>query len=570
MTLSSQSAREEQLERDLDTELRHIVGVGNEEYERALAVHGPLPTAMFNKYVELVDRSGVIEQLEKWREGARKNTAGRKSVIPFRAVLVIELLTIVWGHGAHYEETARTLKYRLTPDQYDALGIRWEDASTKRWYHRLWRAKRRMLKLLDPWHATDKRKRLSGTEFLAAQEKYDALRDDRLYWVAQALLDASVALLPSRYRDRYRGDVALDSTLMRICGSPNATSDPDQRRANVDFSSGTYTHAHREDVSRDRAKAGYELDVVQMMDVRGYEGHPAFARLITGIGFHRPGEIKTGPRLAMEQHSRQFSQRGLVAADRAFNNLRPERLQLPLRRDGWETIFDFTSTQLGKQATVHGTPVIMVDGRLYVHYIPDELIYCTRWFAEGKPNPRTGEIYTKERVGELIAARRQYELKRHGSPDAEGYQRYTYPEPTAYVAYDPATRRKTKSTLRGSVTIPPQDEVVKHIQRYAWKSPEWHRAYGQRNQVESANKHLKEARFTDFDQPQKRLGRGYAFQFLAAALMCVSANLRRLVTALRIEFTSVSKTRSRRRRDPAGVPLGKSAERTAHALAPPV
>lgn len=79
------------------------------------------------------------------------------------------------------------------------------------------------------------------------------------------------------------------------------------------------------------------------------------------------------------------------------------------------------------------------------------------------------------------------------------------------------------------------------------------RTYGQRNQVESANKHLKDVRFTDLSEPKKRTARGYAVQFLASALACVAANIRRLVSALRDEFSiATPSTRSRRRTDPRG------------------
>ncbi|WP_217583724.1 hypothetical protein [Microbacterium sp. GbtcB4] len=41
---------------DLDVELRDIVGVGNFEYQRAMAVTGPMPMAMFNNYVNIIDK----------------------------------------------------------------------------------------------------------------------------------------------------------------------------------------------------------------------------------------------------------------------------------------------------------------------------------------------------------------------------------------------------------------------------------------------------------------------------------------------------------------------------------
>lgn len=273
----------------------------------------------------------------------------------------------------------------------------------------------------------------------------------------------------------------------------------------------------------------------------------------------------------MQQHSRNFTQRGIYAADRAFNNLKPERLQLPLRADRWEAAFDYRSDQLGHQTPLHGRPVIMVDGALYVHFMPENLRNFTRHHANSLPDPETGAPYTQERLAALMQSREPYRLKAHGRADADGYQRFTYPDPRRYMAYDPATGKRVRNnTLTGSVTVPPQPDIVKHLQKYPWQSPDWHRVYGQRNQVESANKHLKDVRYTDLAQPKKRSARGYAFQFLTAALMCVSSNIRRLVTALREEFSPkrTPATRARRRTDPDGTPLDVSSV-PMRTLAPP-
>ncbi|GAA3658487.1 hypothetical protein GCM10022202_18740 [Microbacterium marinilacus] len=102
-----------------------------------------------------------------------------------------------------------------------------------------------------------------------------------------------------------------------------------------------------------------------------------------------------------------------------------------------------------------------------------------------------------------------------------------------HVAFDPATGKRVRSTLTGSVTIPPQVDIVKHLQRHPWGSEAWVKAYGQRNHVESSNKHLKDGRFTDLGDPKKRAGRGYAFQFLASSIAVVASSIRRIVTALR-------------------------------------
>ncbi|GAA3663334.1 hypothetical protein [Microbacterium marinilacus] len=539
----------------IDGFMRDLLGVSDDDYERSLSTRTQLPMAMFNSLLALIDRSGVVEQIASWENDTRKSAAGRKPLIPARAVLMLDLLSWLWGHGAHFEELARTLAYRLSPEQFVALGIRRDNAAPGVWYDRAWRAKHRLTRLLDPYHATQKRKRLSSDEFAEAQAAYDKERDTRLYTIAQALVRASVGMMPARYHERYRHDVALDSTLVEILGRAETNPRSGARR-NVDFTAGTYNHAHRDDTSSERPKPGFELDTVTMVDAKRQIDLDAgrkpafFPQLITGIAFHRPGMITRGPLKAMQQHSRTFRKAGVCIADRAFNNLQPDSFQLPIRRLGWETVFDYRKNQVGHQASVEGKPIIMVDGQLYVHYMPERLRHITRWHANDEKDPSTGRVPTSEERAAAITAREPYRLKPHGrGADKDGYQRFTYPDPHSYMAFDPATGKHVRRpSLTGSVTIPPQADIVKHLQRHPWGSEAWVKTYGQRNHVESSNKHLKDGRFTDLGDPKKRAGRGYAFQFLASSMAVVASNIRRIVTALRREAREATTPKTRKPR----------------------
>lgn len=148
---------------------------------------------------------------------------------------------------------------------------------------------------------------------------------------------------------------------------------------NVDFSAGTYDHSHRDDKPNTPPRAAYEVDIVTMMDTEEYDEkrHPAFARVITGVGFHRRGRITSEPREATFQHDRNFSERGIAAADRAFNGMESENFSRPLRMDGFEFAYFYKKDQLGLQATVPGLPLIVVDGALYVKYMPKRLQHIT-------------------------------------------------------------------------------------------------------------------------------------------------------------------------------------------------
>lgn len=586
-------------ELNLDTELRNVIGVGHFAYKRAMAVTGEMPMDLFNTFMDIVDRSGVPQALETWARHPRKKASGRKALIPFRVVLVVELICAVWNKGAQYAEFADTLAHRLTPNQFEALGIQWEETNEDTWYHRLWRANKRLTKLVDPYYLTQKRRRITLAEQVIADAARDESRADRARWMRQALVDASVALLPQRYRDRYTGDVAVDSTEVPILGRVHSRATtkvrnglplhhPDVREAskslspgglltNVDFSAGTYDRSHREDKLNEAPRPAYEMDIVTMMDTKGYDHHPAFARLITGVGFHRPGKISDEPREAMHQHSRTFPQRGIAAADRAFNGMASENFAQACRADGWEFAFDYKKKQFGIQASVPGLPIIVVDGALYVEYMPKELKFMTRWFHLGELNTETGLPVTWTDVERAIEARKPYAMKRHGDISTNernrGDQRFTYPDPKTYMAYDPATGKRippSKNTLRGSVTIHPYPEVARHLQRHAWGTAEWRKAYGQRNQVESVNKGIKHTRFTDLESEAKRPGRGEAYQSIATALMAVAHNVRVLVSALVQECTPAGRRRRKSRKKFSAEDMRNVRPATVGAPAPPV
>jgi hypothetical protein len=154
-----------------------------------------------------------------------------------------------------------------------------------------------------------------------------------------------------------------------------------------------------------------------------------------------------------------------------------------------------------------------------------------------------------------------------------GDQRFTYPDPRTYMAYDTATGRRippSKNTLRGSVTIHPYPEVARHLQRHAWGTAEWRKASGQRNQVESVNKGIKHTRFTDLESEAKRPGRGEAYQSIATAVMAVAHNVRVLVSALVQECTPAGRRRRKSRKKFSAEDMRNVRPATVGAPAPPV
>ena len=194
--------------------------------------------------------------------------------------------------------------------------------------------------------------------------------------------------------------------------------------------------------------------------------------------------------------------------------------------------------------------------------MPKNYREISRWVAEKKTNPATGLPYTITDRDKIMRARERYLMKRHSRVDADGHQRFTCPDPATYLAFDPATGKKTKDKPTGTIQVGLDAEVIKHLQHYPWKSEDWYRAYGQRNQVETSNKTLKDAWATNLGDKKSRTGRGYAYTYLVAALAVVATNIQRIITGIKnnIAETSGRKTRARRRKNSVGQPLRRPYE----------
>ncbi len=181
--------------------------------------------------------------------------------------------------------------------------------------------------------------------------------------------------MPEKFLEFFRGDVAMDSTLIPIQGRVNYGRASKKGRAkillhgrpNPDFQSGPYArnitnHDGGAAPASTKLRNGYELDTPALVDAKN--GDWAFP-LIPSIGFHRPAEITKGPRRAMEEFARMTTKRGLVLADRAFNGMDPENFQEPLRKLRFETVFDYKYNQLEQNGYDPKQPdIVIVDASL--------------------------------------------------------------------------------------------------------------------------------------------------------------------------------------------------------------
>lgn len=514
-----------------DDALRPVFGGTERELAEARKQKAPFPNVYFNTIVGLIERSQALDHLQEWADGQRKSAAGRPSFMSPLTVLTVFTMNALWSEGYTFRSFTDTLYYRLTPEQRERIGIRWDGADWDSWYTRFWRASERLRDLISPWRESAPLNcYLTGEQYQNAVDGYDEDYEARAHLISDLLVQASIVLIPKRYLENYEGDIALDSTQLPVRGItnpyPKKKGDPFRKRTNVDHQCGSYTRKDDHDGrwSKDSNPA-YELTTVVPVLVR--EG--AFPiHMVTAARLHLPGRIKDQPREAVTQHAKIFPQRGIVVADRAFNNLKPENFQEPLRRLGYEASYKFRDDQLGVHGSVPGTKIVILAGSPYLNLMPHEVRDILELHAKKKQNPATGKPYTDAERDEILKLREPYRLKRKGIIEPDGKQRFIYPDPSGYRAYDPINGRPTKKGPTGTIRFGLEPETIKHLQLHPYRSKAWFRAQGERNKVEMLNSLLKLHNGADLGNPAARTGRGFAYTYLCAIAGVVATNLIRI------------------------------------------
>lgn len=534
-----------------DSRMREATGYTLDQYERVRAV-GPTSLAHVQLYGRLVDESSAVEALEKWAAEDRKSKAGRKPHIPFRALLILHLMHTDAGSN-RYHDVAKTLFARLTPEAFTYLGITVTDGTQQEWYIRYWRSLNRILALTSPWDVP-RNTFLSATAYRRALETYSQERRDRMDELMNRLVHASVRRLPADIRATYRGNIAIDATLIRIAGRPNRrVTDLNNDRINLDAMSGPYTRGgNHQGKGKRKDLAGWEAEtVVTVPNAPGQAD--SFPILTTGLTMHAPGKIKHGPLIAVKFHAQLFDERGYLMVDRAYNGLRAHRFQHPTRTMGFRNLYNFRyrkNSRSGKQGAI--ADAILVDGSLYVKWMPEALINAT---IDYKARRIDEDTYNSR-----LAARTPYRLKEHGRPDDEGRQRFTYPDVSKLMCFDPATGKVVRPRLTAnSITLHPDSPesmaIIKSIQALEFRSQKWTEWYGLRSHVEGNNQYMKDDAHANLGSAEKRRPRGYAFQALAVGAAAAVTNMRRIVTFLTDAAKQVlnpKQLRARRRRDENG------------------
>jgi len=551
MSTSTEDAREW-----FDRLMVEATGHTHEQYE--LLRHAPHTNLEHVKlYGRIVDESGCVDALERWADERRKSNAGRKPLMSFRTVLILFVMHLDSDSDQRCNNIAKTLFAQTTPETRAYLGLPRLRLTKRQWYCRYWRALNRMLSLVEPWDVP-KNRAATAEEYQRALETYSQVKRDRMDEIMNRLVQTTVRRLPDEIRATYKGNVAIDATLLQVVGEANPNrANTHLDRLNLDSMSGRYRRGgNHEGTGAKKDSAGWEVETI--VTVPNAPGQPdSFPILTTALTMHQPGRTKHGPRVALEHHCREFGEheRGYLLADRLYSDgSKPERFQKHVMRMRFRTVFDYKIKKSGKNAAIDD--VIFVGGRPYVKWMPEALITAQQDYKAG--------LIDKDTCEARIAGRTPYALKDHGRPDHEGRQRFTYPDLSKVMCIDPATKKVVKPKLtKKTFTLAPEDaasmRAIKYLQGFEHKSTEWRAWYGLRSHVESNNQYVKSDAATDLGNPEKRRPRGYAYQALSAAVAFAVSNLRRIVSFIEAKFEAATddtpKKRQRRRTDEHGVPL---------------
>lgn len=553
--------RQAQIDAALAQYDRHMVeatGYTHDEYAYIRAA-GPTDLRHVQLYGRLVDEAGIVEFLEECDRKDRKSAAGRKPQLSFRAVLII-LMMHIDGGDARYRTIAKTLFARTTPEVREYLGMPSLLSTEDQWYMRYHRSFNRILDLLEPWEVS-KKHHITAAEFVAAKATYSQENRDRAEEVVNMMLHATVRRLPADILSRYKGNVAIDGTAIKLVGIPNAGwSKAPKDRNNLDGMSTPYTReGNHEGDGKRTDEAAWEMETV--VTVANKPGdNLSFPVLMTGASFQHPGRNKYGPLRAVKQHCKLFDRdsRYRLMGDQAYNYHDVENFQNEIRKLGFRGVWNFGSRDI-KRAGIHGyiEDAVAADGFLYVKWTPKEALTATLDYENGRID--------KDQFKALISARKKYALTPHGRADEDGFQRFTYPALSSLMLFDPATEQKLKRTpklAKGSLTIGPDSpesmRIIKHLSAVQYYTEEWHAWFGLRNRVEENNDWFKSDEATDIGNPKKRRARGYAYHFLVAGMAAAVSNMRRIVSHLEAEALEVvdrTTLRTRRRLDIDGNPL---------------
>jgi len=561
--------------------MKETFGAGMQDYLRA--EHSDPVSVAVVEIAKLLKKADVEPLLVGWRAEDVKSKAGKKAILTVTGGLAIVLLQLRLKRATLITEMGDTFR-SLSPTQLKVLGLQ-HDGADECIYDRIWSAIKRLIALVDEFPGR-RDKTLLEAEFndmISARDPADcAVRRERMFALANALLEGSRLCLPKELRDRSDGNIALDATFVPLYGKAGNRSPKnrvgDRQTANPDGgwycregSHGAVTHvdalvlnkadptANHKGTSASKRFWGIEIEIARTT-ANFLDGMARFPLLTVALSFHIPGAIVgEGLRIADSLLERGHKA-NLFIVDRAYSNGIYSQYAVPLRLRGFRHVFNYRKEDLGVQA-FDPRGFVQISGAWYLDTVPevlreaDGVILAAQKKYRGlklklkadstlTPDARVAARATAKKVylqaealyQQQAARRAKSMLKPKGIMADNWTRRYLVPIDSPDYA-----KWKAQPDAHQGVTVamtrPVGDEAelanaggLKHEQYFPWGSGDWRAANGMRNGVESVNRNMKRSQYEDIADPEKRAVRGNTFTYLVVALAAVVENLRKMIS----------------------------------------
>jgi hypothetical protein len=471
----------------------------------------------FEDTLTLIERSGVVPVVE----GLLLKRTGRPRTLTVKSIFFsLQAVAIQRHHRMHIIEAARVLN-SLTDGQRMRLGLNrgWDADQT---YDRLDRLFNAIASAVDP---------ANGGVVTA-------------HWIVDALLNASIPADAPR-----SGSLAVDGTHLETWATMSGdyesvdldgpaqgtTIEETERPSGLAKSSASRRgpkarvlsvgtdgrNIYTKDVdarggwrtatnSRLAGKyIGYEVHLVaQVRDVRShnYSDNIALAdevpSLIRGMavspaGSHRAESIV--PTLLQLRHDDESLKE--IVWDRGYSLCRAETGYFPLRQAGYELVFDLAERQRGQRP--FGGRAKLVDGGLFSHHLPDELLGHASGTATQTPLSRPARStppFERREMERRFDLRARWRLVRHQGPSDQGTTRWRCPFhghllrsrafPHTMRSHAPLVPMDAAKCCDGIITVEASELPL--WQRYPYGTTAWQHAYSRRNLIETVNSALQQ------------------------------------------------------------------------------
>ncbi|WP_374457022.1 hypothetical protein [Nocardioides sp.] len=493
---------------------------------------------------ELVELTGIPEQVAKWREPAR-GLGGRPSVYGEdrdRFLFVIMLCLLRIGDSPQLIEIADVICNRLAARTRALLGLPVDNgrASKTAVYHRVLRAWHRFTDVCDPFPgATHMRKTRAEVEQIVA--RYDPelvkLKKARLNWIQNALLEATWNLLDEETRADWSGNIVMDSTPIFVWGKNGHNS---QKKKPTDRMSPEFM-VDWHFMHNDPMAWAYSLHIAATgPDPYRECRHPVLA-IAASMNTHAK---EVGKEFAGLLHSivDRGHQPNYAIADRGIlGHALAKDLNRPLIELGYKPVMDYKKSTKKHEGSIQGTQrgAIYVDGTPFCPSTPTELVEARADYE------RTGDWQT---LRDRIARRSLYRFRKKGGdawfcPAMGGSATAVCPArpegplslgmPTirehAVVLGPPPADERPDCCTGGQVSLPAAGTAAeKYLQPLLYKSQKWEDHYDTRTLIEGYNGYIKTPKKERTADASQRRVRGFAANALVAVLCLTAANIRKI------------------------------------------